>query len=201
MLARDVSSHRRSREKETGDNGGGGGGGGGGGSRWRWQWQVEERGTAGINNNYWFEPLSIRDLSNLKITSEINYVRLISSGIRSIYRHEYYMDEAFSLTLDTTCTRRVIQSLLFSVFRSPVNSFPLDTFAAPPPSVSRLTTRYNVPTLLHARNSLFVGKIDIVKTLTSLSQSNTFFPKLDRRDDDIARNSRRYTYIYVLQRS
>lgn len=150
LLARDVSSNRRSREKETGDNGGGGGGG-----RWRWQWQVEERGTAGINNNYWFEPLSIRDLSNLKITSEINYVRLISSGIRSVYRHEYYMDEAFSLTLDTTCTQRVIQSLLSSVFRSPVNSFPLDTFAAPPPSVSRLIIRYNVPTLLHARNTDF----------------------------------------------
>lgn len=38
------------------------------------------RGAADINNNYWFEPLSIRDLSNLKITSEINYVRLISPG-------------------------------------------------------------------------------------------------------------------------
>lgn len=38
------------------------------------------RGAADINNNYWFEPLSIRDLSNLKITSEINYVCLISPG-------------------------------------------------------------------------------------------------------------------------
>lgn len=39
-----------------------------------------EGGAADINNNYWFEPLSVRDLSNLKITSEINYVRLISPG-------------------------------------------------------------------------------------------------------------------------
>lgn len=52
-----------------------------------------------------------------------------------------------------------------------------------------------------AKHSLFVGKIDIVKTLTSLSESNTLFSKVDRRDDDMARNSRRYTYIYVLQRS
>lgn len=36
---------------------------------------------AGINNNYWFEPLrTVRDLSNLKITSEINYVCLINLG-------------------------------------------------------------------------------------------------------------------------
>lgn len=47
-------------------------------------------GAADINNNYWFEPLSVRDLSNLKITSEINYVRLISPGPRSVYRRGYY---------------------------------------------------------------------------------------------------------------
>lgn len=47
-------------------------------------------GAADINNNYWFEPLSVRDLSNLKITSEINYVRLISPGPRSVYRCGYY---------------------------------------------------------------------------------------------------------------
>lgn len=50
------------------------------------------RGAADINNNYWFEPLSIRDLSNLKITSEINYVRLISPGPRSVYRRGYFTD-------------------------------------------------------------------------------------------------------------
>lgn len=47
---------------------------------------VRSGGAADINNNYWFEPLSVRDLSNLKITSEINYVRLISPGLRSVYR-------------------------------------------------------------------------------------------------------------------
>lgn len=52
------------------------------------------RGPVDINNNYWFEPLSVRDLSNLKITSEINYVRLISPGLRSVYRRGYYTDEA-----------------------------------------------------------------------------------------------------------
>lgn len=67
--------NRGERERKGQDDGGSGG--------------EEGRGTTGINNNYWFEPLSVRDLSNLKITSEINYVRLISPGLRSVYRRAY----------------------------------------------------------------------------------------------------------------
>ena len=57
----------------------------------RWHGGEEAgHGAVDINNNYWFEPLFVRDLSNLKITSEIYYVRLISLGPQSVYRRGYY---------------------------------------------------------------------------------------------------------------
>lgn len=99
----------------------------------------------GINNNYWFEPLSVRDLSNLKITSEINYVRLISPGLRSVYKREYYMDEAFFLPSfplsrsgSHVYTTRDTHSLLFSFFPSSrLSSSPLDFFADDRPFLER----------------------------------------------------------------
>lgn len=87
------------------------------------------QGTTGINNNYWFEPLSVRDLSNLKITSEINYVRLISPGLRSVYRRAYNTRTDTSPFLSAKRVRDAIRAPSSSFFPiSPRSIFPRRLF-------------------------------------------------------------------------